>query len=223
MKVSRATLWSLALVVAAFASAAILYGRLPQQVPTHWNSEGVADGFTAKPLGPFLLPLVMVGVFGLLSVLPRISPRGYRMDGFMRAYGILQTSVLAFLLLVTLLSLLAGIGMDIPIGRVLLAGVGLLFMVLGNFMGKLTKNFFIGIRTPWTLANDEVWLRTHRLAGRTFTLAGLGILVSGLLGAGFPALFIAIGFAAVIPVVFSYVLYRRLEGAGGTDEPQAGG
>lgn len=217
MKISRATLLSLALVAGAFVAAAVLYERLPERVPTHWNVRGVADGFTPKPWGPFVLPLVMLGVLALLAALPRISPRGYRMDRFLRVYGILQTSILAFLFLVTLLSLLAGVGAPVSMERAILAATGLLFIVLGNFMGKLTKNFFVGIRTPWTLASDEVWLRTHRLGGKAFVLAGAGFVLAGLLGGGavVPLIVAALVAAVVIPIVFSYVLYRRLEGFSG--------
>lgn len=212
MKITRTNLLSLALVVASFILTVALYNRLPESVPTHWNARGVADGFTPKPWGPFLLPLTMLGVFVLLFVLPRISPRGYRMERFQGVFEILQAAILAFLFLVTLLALLAGIGAPVPMDRAIHAATGLLFVVLGNFMGKLTKNFFVGIRTPWTLASDEVWLRTHRLGGKMFVLAGLGLLVSGLVGGGTVAVLVAVAIAAGIPVVYSYVLYRRLEG-----------
>lgn len=212
MKITRTNLLSMALVAAAFIVTAVLYDRLPESVPTHWNARGVADGFTPKPWGPFLLPLTMLGVFALLFVLPHISPRGYRMERFKGVFEILQAAILAFLFLVTLLALLAGIGAPVPMTRAIYAATGLLFVVLGNFMGKVTKNFFVGIRTPWTLASDEVWLRTHRLGGKLFVLAGLGLLVSGLVGGGTVAVLLAVAVAAVIPVVYSYVLYRRIEG-----------
>lgn len=212
MKITRTNLMSMALVVAAFIVAAVFYDRLPDPVPTHWNARGVADGFTPKPWGPFLLPLTMLVVFALLFVLPHISPRGYRIERFQGVFETSQAAILAFLFLVTLLALLAGIGAPVPMDRAICAAMGLLFVVLGNLMGKLTKNFFVGIRTPWTLASDEVWLRTHRLGGKVFVLAGLGLLVSGLVGGGTVAVLVAIAVAAGIPVVYSYVIYRRIEG-----------
>jgi uncharacterized membrane protein len=90
--------------------------------------------------------------------------------------------------------------------------VGLLLVILGNFMGKLTRNFFIGIRTPWTIASEEVWLRTHRLGGKLFVVAGLVLFFSSLLGGGWIPAAVAIGAAALISVVYSYLLYRRIEG-----------
>jgi uncharacterized membrane protein len=212
MRISRTKILSLGLVILAFAMTAALYSRLPESAPTHWNARGEADGFTPKPWGPFMLPLVMAGVYLLLMVIPRISPRGYRVERFQNVFEIMQAAIMAFLFFVTVLALLAGIGTPVPMDRALHVGTGLLFVVLGNFMGKLTKNFFVGIRTPWTLASDEVWLRTHRLGGKLFVLAGVGLFVAGLLGGGAVSLLVAVAVAGGIPVVYSYVLYRRIEG-----------
>jgi uncharacterized membrane protein len=212
MRISRTNLLSLGLVILSFVLAVALYTRLPESIPTHWNARGQADGFTPKPWGPFVLPLVMAGVYLLLLVVPRISPQGYRLDRFQGAFEIVQAAILAFLFLVTMLALLAGIGAPVPMDRAMHAATGLLFIVLGNFMGKFTKNFFCGIRTPWTLASDEVWLRTHRLGGKLFVLAGVALVVSGLLGGGSIPLLVSVAVAGGIPVVYSYVLYRRIEG-----------
>lgn len=212
MKINHTRLMSSGLVIVSFLMTAGLYPRLPERVPTHWNASGVADDFAPKPWGPFVLPLVMLGVWLLLSVLPHISPRGYRIERFGRVFEILELALTAFLFLVTLLALLAGIGVPIAMDRAIVAGAGLLFAVIGNFLGKVTKNFFVGIRTPWTLANDEVWLRTHRLGGKLFVLAGIGLFVSGLAGGGPAPLLVAIAVAGGVPAIYSYVLYRRLVG-----------
>ncbi|TQF17532.1 SdpI family protein [Myxococcus llanfairpwllgwyngyllgogerychwyrndrobwllllantysiliogogogochensis] len=215
MRISRANVLSLGLVIASFVMAAVLYSRLPEAIPTHWNARGVVDGHTPKPWGPFVLPLMMAGIYLLLVVLPRISPKGYRMERFQGVFEFVLATTLAFLFLMNALLLLAGIGTAVPMERVVPAATGLLFVLLGNVMGKLTKNFFVGIRTPWTLASDEVWLRTHRLGGRLFVLAGIVIFVSGLLGAGPNPVLVAVSIACIIPVIYSYVLYRRIEGGKG--------
>ena len=212
MKLNRGNLLSLSLVLLSFAAAAALYARLPEAMPTHWNLRGQADGFTPKPWGPFLLPLVMAGVWLLFLVLPRVSPQGYRIERFQNVFAIFQAATLALLFLVNTLVLLAGVGVPVPMDRAIQAGVGLLLIVLGNFMGKITKNFFVGIRTPWTLASDEVWLRTHRLGGKLFVVAGGVVLVSGLFGGGPVPLAVAVAVAAGIPIVYSFVIYRRIEG-----------
>lgn len=212
MKFSRMDAVGAGFVLLAFGAAAALYGRLPESVPTHWNASGVADGFTTKPLGPFLLPLTMLGTYLLLLVLPRVSPRGFRFDRFRGAWEMMLAAIMAFLFLVTVLALLAGTGAPLPMDRAIEAAVGLLFVVLGNFMGKVTKNFFVGVRTPWTLANDEVWLRTNRLAGKLFVLAGIVVFVSGILGLGKVVLIVAAVVAGGIPAIYSFVIYRRIVG-----------
>lgn len=220
MRINRTSVLSLGLVVLGFAMAAALYGRLPEAMPTHWNARGVADGFTAKPLGPFVMPLMMAGTWLLFLVIPLVSPRGYRVERFGRAFEIVQAAILSFMFLGTVLVLLSGIGAPVPMDRANHAGTGLMMVVAGNFMGKFTKNFFVGIRTPWTLASDEVWLRTHRLGGKLFVLGGLALVVSGLLGGGMVPFVLSIAVAAGVPVVYSYVLYRRIEGPrnGAADE-----
>jgi uncharacterized membrane protein len=169
----------------------------------------------AKPWGALLLPLTTLGVWLLTLVLPRLSPRGYQVQRFQRTFETIQLALLTFLLYGTVLALLAGAGTPVPVTRALTAGVGVLLLLLGNILGKVTKNFFVGIRTPWTLASDEVWLRTHRLGGRVFVVAGLVIAAAGLVGAGPGPLLAAITAAVVIPIVYSYVIYRRLEGPTG--------
>lgn len=202
---------SLGLVIAGFALSALAYGRLPDPVPTHWNLHGVVDGWTAKPFGPFVLPLAMLGAWIVLRFVPRISPKGFQVEGFRPAFEVMKVTILGVLLVITAAVHLAGMGHPVSVGRVAQGAVGVLFVVLGNYMGKVTRNFFVGIRTPWTLANEEVWSRTHRFGGRLMVLAGLVCLVAALLDVMSAAILIgAILLAAVVPVAYSYVVYRRL-------------
>lgn len=217
MKLSRHDVFELFLIVVSFLIAAGLYSRLPQNVPTHWDIHGVANGFTPKPWGAFLGPMILVVLFIVLAVLPLISPRGFRMTGFKSVFRIIRTAIISFLFIITTASLLAAAGFPLPIGRIVTCSIGLLLAVLGNYMGKLTRNFFVGIRTPWTLASDEVWLRTHRLGGVTFTALGIFLIVLGILNSSMTWMLPAIIVATVIPVVYSFVLYRRMEGL--KDEP----
>jgi uncharacterized membrane protein len=212
MKLNRGEVLGLVLVLAAVLTSAVLYPRLPDSLPSHWNLRGQPDDFVHKPFGPFLGPAMMAGVLLLFMALPAISPRGFRFETFRPVWAILEGSVLGLLFLVHALALMQGMGKPANVNRGVAAGVGLLLVVLGNFMGKVTRNFFVGIRTPWTLASEEVWLRTHRFGGRLFVLAGLVLFVSALLGGGWVVAVIAIGSATVLSVVYSYLVYRRVEG-----------
>jgi len=128
------------------------------------------------------------------------------------SFLIFVVAVLALLSVIAVLVLFAGTGADVPIESIVPLGVGLLFLILGNYMGKVRKNFFIGTRTPWTLASDEVWARTHRLGGWVFMLSGILLMGAAFLPGMMIPLVVAVVIAAFAPVVYSYVLYRRLEG-----------
>ena len=212
MKINRSQWLSLALVLAAFALTAILYPHLPQRVPVHWNLSGQANRYAAKPWGPFEIPLAMAAIYVLLLLVPAISPRGYRIDQFRRTFDVIRTAMMIFVFVVVAVADLAAIDRSLQTGRIIFAALGVFLAILGNYMGKITKNFFVGIRTPWTLANDEVWMRTHRLGGKLFMIAGLALVVCALAGFGGPALIGLVILASAIPVIYSYLLYRRIEG-----------
>ncbi len=209
-------------VGAAVAVAIFLYPALPEQIPTHWNARGEVDDYTAKPWGVIILPLSAAFVWGLMKVIPVISPKGFRTTTFRGVINIFQVAIVAFLSAVAILVLLEARGANVYINNVILLGVGILFIVLGNYMGKIRKNFFIGIRTPWTLASDEVWARTHRLGGWLFILGGTLVIVGGFLRRDPLWMVFVIGGIAIVPVVYSYVIYRRIEGFSDDGEDSAG-
>lgn len=198
------------LALLSLAAGIAFYGKLPDPVPTHFDLSGTPNGYTAKPMGAFILPLILAGLGLLLSVLPKISPRGYLMESFGRVFEIISISTLVILFIIGVVALLQALGWRPPIDRIVFPLIGALLIILGNFMGKLHRNFFVGIRTPWTLASEEVWLRTHRLGGPLFVVAGLILMVGAFFGAGFSLIVIVVAIAAIVPVVYSYVIYRRL-------------
>ena len=187
------------LVALSFGFAVLFYGALPDPVPTHFDFSGNANGWTAKPWGAFELPSVTL-VLALLFTLLRGT----------RVVAILGTVTVAFCTYLTVVVLAAGAGHRIDLSFAVFAGVGVLFVVLGNFFGKLRRNGLIGIRTPWTLANDEVWLRTHRAAGPIF-VAGGALLLAEILASAPPQLAaVTILFTALVPAVHSYFIHSSL-------------
>ena len=209
MKLLKDNVLGLGLTICAFLVIAAMYPQMPERVPTHWNLHGVADGFMPKPWGPFVLPLTMAGLLVLFAGLRLVSPKEAPVERFGRVYSIITGAVLAFLFVLTVVCGLAATGTAVNVTKVVMLAVGVLFLVMGNFMGKVTRNYFVGIRTPWTLANDEVWFRTHRLGGKVFVVAGLGIAAAVLLDQVVLALPLLLASAA-IPVVYSYAVYRRI-------------
>ena len=212
MKTRTADLISLAFVAASVLVAAFLYPDLPEQIPTHWNAAGEVDDYTPKPWGVIVLPAAAVFSWVLMKLIPVISPKGFRTDEFQGVVNVFQVAFVSFMSIIAVLVLLAAKGVGVAIGSIVPIGVGLLFIVIGNYMGKVRKNFFIGIRTPWTLASDEVWARTHRLGGRLFMLCGALLMVTAFWQESVLVVVWIVVALALSLVVYSYVLYRRIEG-----------
>lgn len=200
-----------ALVVIALAASLLAFGSLPETMPVHWNVRGEADGWMAREYAAFMMPAMIVLSAALFSVLPAISPKGFEIDGATRTYRRICGALLVFMLATHLLMLGAALGYG-DVGRTIPVLVGALFVVLGNYVTKMPRNFFIGIRTPWTLADQDVWFRTHRFGGRVFVAAGLAIAIAGLVLSG-PALapvFVGIVVATIASTVgYSYLTWRR--------------
>lgn len=208
----RADIISLLFVFSAIAVAAILYPSLPEQIPTHWNAQGEVDGYMKKPGGVIIMPAMAVFTFVIMKLIPVISPKGFRIDKFSDVFGVLQVTLVGFMSIVAILVMMEARGLDVRINEMIIAGTGLLFVIIGNYLGRVRKNFFIGIRTPWTLASDEVWNRTHRIGGRLFILSGVIIWIGAILRLPLTwTVGVAVGLV-LIPVVYSYFLYRKIEG-----------
>ncbi|MFT5502200.1 MAG: putative membrane protein [Woeseiaceae bacterium] len=212
MSTKIANILCLAFIAIAVTTAAFLYPSLPDQIPTHWNIEGQVDGTMSKPWGMIILPLSAIFVFLLMKVIPAISPQGFRTEKFTGVLNIFTVALVGFMSGVALLVLLEGSGRNVYINEMIFAGVGLLFIIMGSYLGKVRKNFFLGIKTPWTLASDEVWDRTHRFGGRIFVLIGFFLFLNAFVRFPVRWLLGATIVAALVPVVYSYFLYRRVEG-----------
>ena len=211
MKLKYTILLGCVLSLAGFIATALLYSRLPAQMPIHWNIHGVADQTWPKPWGILIHPALIAIATILAAVIPAISPNGFRIEPFARAYALLMAGLILFFAYMTGLAFAFGLGVDAHLKGWMMGGIGVLLIFFGNFLGKTTKNFFVGIRTPWTLASDEVWQRTHRFGGWLFVLAGLGTIVAAVVGLGFEIVIGLIVVAALAPILYSFVLYRRLE------------
>ena len=206
------------LIIAAFAFGLAQYSSLPDQIPSHWNARGEIDQYSSKTFGVLFMPLLALGLYFLLSALPFIDPLRENFKKFGRVYFWIKVAMAVFMVGIYLASLYAAKGVDVSMATGVKIAISLLFIFLGAVMGKIRKNYFVGIRTPWTLANEEVWDRTHKFGGTVFLIAGC----LGLLGALLPNdfFFVVIGAilgAVLVVTVYSYVIFvqlRRKQGAG---------
>ena len=212
MKARTADILSALFIAAAAALAAALYTDLPAQIPTHWNAAGEIDDYSPKGWGIVMLLGMGVLVWVIMKLIPVISPKGYRTETFAEIVNLFQVVLVAFMSGICVLVLLESYGVNVRINESIFIGVGLLLFILGNYMTKMRKNFFLGIRTPWTLASDEVWSRTHRVGGPIFMAGGLLLAVSAFLPIRAEAMAAVVVVIALVPVVYSYFVYRSVEG-----------
>jgi uncharacterized membrane protein len=202
--------WSIPMLVLTVAATLLVYRNLPQTVPAHWNALGQVDRY--GPRGwVFTQPLLLAVVTLLWTVLPGVSPDRFRVGSFSATWwycGIVVAALLAYIQAVLLWGVSTG---TMPMARALLGGIGAGIVLLGNVIGKVKRNFWLGVRTPWTLASDRVWYATHRLAGKTMVAGGLVALGAAILDLPFDIGIGAIVVGALVPAAYSLVYYKRLE------------
>jgi uncharacterized membrane protein len=212
MKPARTLIVSAIFAVIAAGVAIWLYPHLPARVPIHWDGQGHANGYASRFWGVAIWPLIIIALAVLTVVLPRISPRRFAIVPFAGVYGGLMLAIQGAMLVIGVTAQLGSAGYPVPISTVVPLVAGVLLVVVGNYMGKLRRNFFVGIKTPWTLASEAVWERTHRLGGWLFVLAGVAMVVDALAGGAGWWMLVAVAVACLVPAAYSYVVYRRLEG-----------
>ena len=212
MKTTKFFPFSISILIISWVVAFLYEPTLPGQIAIHWNIKGEADGYIDKSIGIYMMPMTSTVIYMLFLVLPKISPRGFRLDNVKNVLGILLLTILSLDFIIMVMMFEATLSPEFNITQWTYFLVGVLFVVLGNYMGKLPKNFFIGIRTPWTLVSDEVWFKTHKLGGRIFFATGLLTSLGSLLNWPHIAMVTLLCMAALIPLVHSFVIYKKIEG-----------
>ncbi len=210
MSTKTSIIVSSVLVAVMLIAGLALYARLPDPMPSHWNAAGEIDGYMSKFWGVFLLPLMTIVLVPLFLVIPHIDPLKANIAKFRGVFNWFIVVFVAYMLLVYALTMASALGVQFNMTIALLPVVGLLFIGAGYMMGKTKRNFFIGIRTPWTLSSETVWDETHKLGSKLFMLGGAVTIVSAFLGEfGIWLMLAAMLIAALVPVVYSYILWRR--------------
>lgn len=199
-------------LIIVMSAAFFFYANFPDRIAIHWNIEGQVDNWTEnKLLGAFGIPTLMCGVYLMMIFLPYLDPKKNRYQEFAKTYHIFKTLILAVLALVYLASGAYNIGYAIDVTLVSTIAIGLLFIVMGNYMGKIKYNWFIGIRTPWTLSSEKVWNKTHRFSGWLFIILGIVIIATPYLPSGIKSY--TFGAAIILTVlgsfIYSYWLYYQ--------------
>jgi uncharacterized membrane protein len=202
----------IAIVLAPFIYLAFIWKNLPDSVPIHWDIEGDIDRYGDKSeliLIPILLPLLIYVIF---TIVPLIDPKG-KIQQMGNKYFMLKTAMTVFMSILAMIIIYAVKNESLYNPNYIILLIGVLLMILGNYFKTLRANYFIGIRTPWTLENQTVWKETHKLAGKIWFIGGLVIIVSSLLldkEANFRLFIGTIIVISLIPVIYSFFKFRSL-------------
>lgn len=202
----------LVLIVASIFIGLALWNQLPDQMASHWNENDQVDGTMPRFWGVFMMPLIALGMLGLFMIVPSIDPLKANIAQFRGTFNLFIVWMIVFFLYVHGLTIVWSLGyQNFRMSSAMLPFVGLLFIFIGYLLRKAKRNFFIGIRTPWTLSSDTVWDETHRLGSILFMISGAFALLGAFLGgmAAFLLMFIPLMGSALFLVVYSYILYRN--------------
>jgi uncharacterized membrane protein len=200
----------IAVLIITFAITLAIYPSAPDRIVSHWNAAGEADGSMSKFWGLFLIPFIMTGFVALLAVLPRIDPHKENYDKFRDYYeGFILLFVL-FMLAIQVQIILWSAGYQISPNLTFPVLIGILFIYLGFLLDHAEQNWFVGIRTPWTLSSKTVWKKTHELGGKLFKIAGV-ISCLGIFAGAYALWFVLIPTlaVAVITVAYSYYEFQK--------------
>jgi len=201
----------LLIIAAAVIASALVYPKLPLTIPTHWDMLGRPNGWSSRLWGAWVMPIFLVVLWAFMRVLPRIDPRGSNYAKFGGAYEGIIVSIMLFMLGMHIIILRAALGYPVAMERVFPIGLGVLFIAIGNLLPRARPNWFIGIRTPWTLSSDRVWEKTHRFGGHVFVGAGILMVLSVLVTAPWApvVLFTIIVLCTASVLIYSYVEWKR--------------
>ncbi|PEK68096.1 hypothetical protein COM55_20845 [Bacillus pseudomycoides] len=203
-------LLAIILILITCVAWAISWPYLPDTIATHWSG-GTADGFSSKLTGMMSMVGIMIGCYVFLNVLQKIDPKKENYEKFSKALMMINNSLLVVLFIGNIDIITNGLGYKLFIKRIPELLVGILFLIIGNYLPQCKPNFFVGMRNPWTLSNEEVWRKTHRFSGKVFVILGLMMIVSIVVPASWRSymMLTMILVAVVLTNGYSYILYKK--------------
>lgn len=210
MKAKTVLLWVFILAMIALILGLALEPYFPDKIAIHWNEQGVADGYGSRFMGIFFMPILIIGLSLLLLGIPQIDPLKKNIEKFKKEYYVFILIFAVYFLYIHVLTLLYNVGLKFNMLSMMIPAFGGFFYYIGVMMEKAKRNYFIGVRTPWTLADEEVWDETHRVGAKGFKVSGILTLV----GMVFPsiaiwAMMVPLLVVSVYTVVYSYISYKQ--------------
>ena len=211
MTTKTTSMIALGMIALALLAGAVLWNQLPDQMASHWNVNDEVDGTISKFWGVLLMPLTTLGMLALFLVVPNIDPLKANIAQFRESFNLFIMLIVAFMLYIHGLTLAWSLGFtNFKMSAAMLPFVGVLFIAIGFMLRKAKRNFFIGIRTPWTLSSDSVWDKTHQLGSVLFMASGIFAIIGGVFGGmtAFWLMFVPLIGSSIFLVIYSYVMYR---------------
>jgi uncharacterized membrane protein len=201
---------SLFIIILSFLIGIFSYSYFPDKIPSHWNQYGEVNGYMPKFIGIFLIPMISIGIFLLFIFLPKIDPLKENYKKFRNYYESFIFIIILFMSYIFLLTILWNFGIKFNMNLGLIPALGFLFIYIGIILKNIKRNWFIGIRTPWTISDDNVWDKTHKLGSKLFIISGIITLI----GIFFPKYMIwfiltPIIISSIICVIYSYFVYIK--------------
>ncbi len=187
------------------------YPKLPNLVASHWGLAGQVNGWSSREFQSLFMPGLLIAIYLMFRVLPKLDPLGARYQEFAGVYLMMRNAILGFLFIIFAATTFFNLGYVINISTIIFGAVGLLMILLGSSFRKIKRNFFVGIRTPWTLSSDYVWDKTHRLGSYLFMIWGFGLMVTPWLKQVLAFWMLLGGIIIIISslMVYSYLLYKQ--------------
>ena len=200
----KSNIYNFVLTIIAFLIPVIFYSKLPYAIPCQFSmSTGGITNYMNKPMGAFLLPLIMALIWIGMLYLPKIDPRRSHYAKFAKSYGLILCLILTFFFVLQIVIILVALGFSVPVNTIIPFAAGVLIIVIGNYMPKSKSNFFYGIKTPWTLSSEISWKKTHKLGGILFVLSGILICLSSLfLNGSITSIIVLISIILSVVIIF---------------------
>lgn len=208
--IKKHILWIISIL--SFIGICFSYRYLPSKIPTHWNASWEIDKLSDKKY------IFVIGLFPILSIvlfdiLPKIDPKreNYKRQG--KVYQIMTATIVFLMIILDWITVAAALQLNLRIEEILPISMGIIFVVMGNYMPLLKSNFFVGIKNPWTLTNDDVWRKTHKVGGYVFVISGiLMIIMAFIQNTSFNMIGISVLIIGLLLVnVYSYILFRKTQ------------
>lgn len=200
----------LGIISLSFIIAIYLYPQMPDKMASHWNTQGQVDGYMSRFWGLFLMPIISIGLLFLFILITKIDPLKENIKKFRKYFDGFIVLMIAFLFYVYLLTVFWNLGLRFNMAQLMIPALGILFYYCGILVENAKRNWFIGIRTPWTLSSEAVWDKTHKIGGKLFKIAGI-ITFLVIFFPKYAIFFVIISVISVVvyPIVYSYFEYQK--------------